>query len=145
MSGFPYETTRDSKILSLVFPEIKKGADLMSLDLVLRHIIITIAIHLAVAWLQAFQSPWPLVDAFELADCAEDQLFKSLGFSLKSMQASIAPMCEIALISHYRFNARLMGCAQIAATMTFAMSGIMNGAQGTRKACSIPIPATSEY
>ncbi len=48
-------------------------------DLMLRYAIITIAWHLACAWIQAFQSPWPLLDAFELADSADEQLFKSLG------------------------------------------------------------------
>ncbi len=48
-------------------------------DLMLRYAIIIAAWHLGCAWIQTFQEPWPLVDAFELADNAEEQLFKSLG------------------------------------------------------------------
>ena len=50
-----------------------------AIDLVLRYVIISVAFQLACAWAHTFQSPWPLVDAFELAPTAEDQLFKSLG------------------------------------------------------------------
>lgn len=51
----------------------------MSMDLLLRYVIISIAIELTCAWMQTFQTPWPLVDAFELANNAEEQLFQSLG------------------------------------------------------------------
>ncbi len=57
----------------------------MSADLLLRYFIISIAIHIACAWIQTFQSPWPLVDAFELAGTAEEQLFKSLGIRFASL------------------------------------------------------------
>lgn len=50
-----------------------------AVDLVLRYAIISVAFQLACAWVHAFQSPWPLVDAFELAPTVEDQVFKSLG------------------------------------------------------------------
>ena len=50
-----------------------------AIDLVLRYAIISVAFQLACAWVHTFQSPWPLVDAFELAPTAEEQLFKSLG------------------------------------------------------------------
>ena len=50
-----------------------------AVDLVLRYAIISVAFQLACAWVHTFQSPWPLVDAFELAPTAEEQLFKSLG------------------------------------------------------------------
>lgn len=50
-----------------------------TIDLALRYVIISVAFQLACAWVHAFQSPWPLVDAFELASTAEEQLFKSLG------------------------------------------------------------------
>lgn len=50
-----------------------------AIDLVLRYAIISVAFQLACAWVHTFQSPWPLVDAFELAPTVEDQLFKSLG------------------------------------------------------------------
>ena len=49
-----------------------------AIDLTLRYAIILVAFHLACAWVHTFQSPWPLIDAFELAPTAEDQLFKSL-------------------------------------------------------------------
>lgn len=48
-------------------------------DLILRYAIIAIAWQLACAWGKTFQSPWPLANAFELADSPEEQLFKSLG------------------------------------------------------------------
>lgn len=69
----------------------------MSLDLLLRYLIIAIAAHLACAWMHTFQSPWPLVDAFELADCAEEQLFRSLGVSLSNFKASLKPLLHFAL------------------------------------------------
>ena len=69
----------------------------MSLDLLLRYLIITIAAHLACAWMRTFQSPWPLVDAFELADCTEEQLFRSLGVSLSNFKASLKPLLRLAL------------------------------------------------
>ncbi len=50
-----------------------------TIDLALRYAIIALAFQLACAWAHAFQSPWPVVDAFELAPTAENQLFKSLG------------------------------------------------------------------
>ncbi len=52
---------------------------MMATDLMFRYAIIAIAWQLACAWIQAFQSPWPLVDAFELAGSAEEQLLRSLG------------------------------------------------------------------
>lgn len=57
----------------------------MSLDLLLRYLIISIAMQVACAWIQTFQSPWPLADAFELAENAEEQLFQSLGVSFRSL------------------------------------------------------------
>lgn len=53
----------------------------MNADLLLRYLIIAIALQLACAWIKEFGTPWPLVDAFELAESAEDQLFKSMGIS----------------------------------------------------------------
>lgn len=50
-----------------------------TIDLALRYVIISVAFQFACAWVHAFQSPWPLIDAFELASTAEEQLFKSLG------------------------------------------------------------------
>lgn len=43
-----------------------------TIDLALRYVIISVAFQLACAWVHAFQSPWPLVDAFELASTAEE-------------------------------------------------------------------------
>lgn len=43
-----------------------------AVDLVLRYAIISVAFQLACAWVHALQSPWPLVDAFELASTAEE-------------------------------------------------------------------------
>ena len=57
----------------------------MVIDLVARHLIILVAYHLACAWIQSFQLPWPLPNAFVLADSAEDQLFDSLGIKLESV------------------------------------------------------------
>lgn len=56
----------------------------MSTDLLLRYLIIAIAFNLACAWIQSFQSPWPLVDAFKLANSAEEQLLQSLGISFNA-------------------------------------------------------------
>lgn len=50
-----------------------------AIDLLLRYAIISLAFQLACAWAYTFQSPWPLVDAFQLAPSAERQLFQSLG------------------------------------------------------------------
>lgn len=61
-----------------------------SVDLALRYLIITVAWHLACAWVQTFQSPYPIADAFELADTAEEQLFKSLGISWRSLSVAIS-------------------------------------------------------
>ncbi len=54
----------------------------MSLDLIMRYAVIALAAQLAAAWAQAFQAPWPLPGAFELAATAEEQLFRSLGVLL---------------------------------------------------------------
>ncbi len=54
----------------------------MSLDLIMRYAVIALAAQLAAAWAQAFQEPWPLPGAFELAATAEEQLFRSLGVLL---------------------------------------------------------------
>lgn len=62
----------------------------MSIDLALRYLVIAIAAHIACAWMQTFQSPWPLVDAFELAGNVEEQLFQSLGFSLRNLKKTLS-------------------------------------------------------
>lgn len=69
-----------------------------SVDLALRYIIIAVAWHLACAWLQTFQSPYPIVDAFELAGTAEEQLFKSLGISWRSLCATISMLLLISFL-----------------------------------------------
>ena len=56
-----------------------------SVDLALRYLIIAVAWHLACAWIQTFQSSYPITDAFELAGTAEEQLFKSLGISWRKI------------------------------------------------------------
>lgn len=61
----------------------------LSADLILRLLVIHVAIQLACAWLQTFQAPWPLEDAFELADSFEEQLFQSLGISLSGLKEAL--------------------------------------------------------
>ena len=72
-----------------------------SVDLALRYLINAVAWHLACAWIQTFQSSYPIADAFELAGTAEEQLFKSLGISWRSLSAAAsrasaeeAPDCQ---------------------------------------------------
>lgn len=67
-------------------------------DLMLRYTVIIAAWHLACAWIQTFQEPWPLVDAFELADNAEEQLFRSLGVRF---DASVYGYNPIRLVSMF--------------------------------------------
>lgn len=62
----------------------------MGIDLALRYLVIAITAHIACAWMQTFQSPWPLVDAFEPAGNAVDQLFQSLGFSLRGLKKTLS-------------------------------------------------------
>lgn len=47
--------------------------------------------------MQTFQAPWPLIDAFELADNAEEQLFQSLGIIIDT--SSFAQIGAIARMS----------------------------------------------
>ena len=61
-----------------------------TVDLALRYAIIYAALQLACAWAQTFQSPWPLVDAFELAPTAEEQLFRSLGIRFRALLSTLA-------------------------------------------------------
>lgn len=68
----------------------------MTLDLVLRYATICVAYHLACAWAQAFQSPWPLVDAFELAESFDDQLFRSIGIKFDS-----AAFCRLSSVARF--------------------------------------------
>ena len=58
-------------------------------DLLFRYVIISVAFQLACAWMHTFQSPWPLVDAFQLAPSVERQLFQSLGICFDSLAASL--------------------------------------------------------
>lgn len=60
-----------------------------AIDLLFRYAIISIAFQLACAWMHAFQSPWPLVDACELAPSAERQLFQSMGICFDSLAANL--------------------------------------------------------
>lgn len=61
----------------------------LSADLILRLLVIHVAIQLACAWLQTFQAPWPLENAFELAGSFEEQLFQSLGISLSGLKGAL--------------------------------------------------------
>lgn len=61
----------------------------LSTDLILRLLVIHVAVQFACAWLQTFQAPWPLEDAFELADSFEEQLFQSLGISLSGLKEAL--------------------------------------------------------
>lgn len=69
-----------------------------SVDLALRYLIIVVAWHLACAWVQAFQSPYPIADAFELAGTAEEQLFKSLGISWRSLGAAASKAALVSIL-----------------------------------------------
>lgn len=60
-----------------------------AIDLLFRYVVISIAFQLACAWMHTFQSPWPLVDAFQLAPSVERQLFQSLGICFDSLAASL--------------------------------------------------------
>lgn len=71
----------------------------MNADLLLRYLIITIAVQLACAWIKEVGTPWPLVDAFELAESAEDQLFKSLGISFASLAIPLAFYARLMTVS----------------------------------------------
>ncbi len=69
-----------------------------SVDLALRYLIIVVAWHLACAWVQTFQSPYPISDAFELAGTAEEQLFKSLGISWWGLGAAASKVTLISIL-----------------------------------------------
>lgn len=71
-------------------------------NLALRYLIIAVAFQLACAWVQTFQSPWPLVDAFELAPTANEQLFRSLGmhFSASIAISGYGRTASMRLFSH---------------------------------------------
>lgn len=71
----------------------------MNADLLLRFLIIAIAVQLACAWMKEFGTPWPLADAFELAESAEDQLFKSLGISFANLAIPLAFYVRLAATS----------------------------------------------
>ena len=85
----------------------------MNADLLLRYLIIAIALQLACAWIKEFGTPWPLVDAFELAESAEDQLFKSMGISFSSLAI---PLVIIAAEMLRRSRLRCCGVPRCAAT-----------------------------
>ncbi len=69
-----------------------------SADLALRYLIIVVAWHLACAWAQTFQSPYPIADAFKLAGTAEEQLFKSLGISWRGLGAAASKVTLISIL-----------------------------------------------
>lgn len=76
---------RDSARSLRAYRITQKWGDSMKMDLLLRYLIIGIALQLACAWIKEFGLPWPLTDAFDLAENVEDQLFKSLGISFASL------------------------------------------------------------
>ena len=71
----------------------------MSADLILRLLVIHAAVQCACAWLQAFQTPWPLAGAFELADSFEEQLFKSLGISFSNLKEALDYKVVLSLVA----------------------------------------------
>ena len=75
-----------------------------AIDLFLRYAIISIAFQLACAWAYTFQSPWPLVDAFQLAPSAKDQLFQSLGIRF---DPAMVASCQILLLLRQKSLMRL--------------------------------------
>ncbi|WP_304426494.1 hypothetical protein [uncultured Adlercreutzia sp.] len=80
-----------------------------SIDLALRYLIIAVAWHLACAWVQTFQSPYPIVDALELAGTAEEQLFKSLGISWRNLSAAVSKVLLISVLA-IQHCSRSAGC-----------------------------------
>ena len=89
----------DSARSSRAYLTVRKRGDSMNADLLLRYLIIAIALQLACAWIKEFGTPWPLVDAFELAESAEDQLFKSLGISFASLAIPLAFYARLVTVS----------------------------------------------
>lgn len=89
----------DSAKPSHAYRTVRKRGDSMNADLLLRYLIIAIALQLACAWIKEFGTPWPLVDAFELAESAEDQLFKSMGISFSSLAIPLAFYARLVTVS----------------------------------------------
>lgn len=105
----------------------------MKADLLLRYLIIALAAHLACAWVQAFQAPWPLIDAFELADTAEEQLFRSLGVRFEGM-------ATIPIIA----NIIIRACATLAADLRTCATGLVGSTEEPVSCCiRNPLPAPS--
>lgn len=77
---------------------MSKPYNKLSADLLLRLLVIMAAFHLACAWMQAFCSPWPLTDAFDLAGSFEEQLFQSLGISLSGLKEALNYKAVLSLI-----------------------------------------------
>lgn len=73
--------------------------DKLSADLVLRLLVIAAAFHLACAWMQTSCAPWPLVDAFDLADSFEEQLFQSLGISFSGLKEALCYKVSLLLVA----------------------------------------------
>lgn len=90
---------RDSVKPLRAYRTVRKRGDSMNADLLLRYLIIAIALQLACAWIKEFGTPWPLTDAFELAESAEDQLFKSLGISFASLAIPLAFYARLMTVS----------------------------------------------
>ena len=77
-----------------------------TIDLLLRYAIVAIAFQLACAWMHTFQSPWPLMDAFQIASSAKEQLFQSLGVCLSIPSFGGALACAEGIA----YNARREFC-----------------------------------
>ena len=92
-----------------------------TIDLLLRYAIVAIAFQLACAWLHTFQSPWPLVDAFQIASSAEEQLFQSLGVRLPILSFSGVLACA----EWIAYNAGCEFCFRAGRNSPLAVSGIL--------------------
>ena len=105
----------------------------MNADLLLRYLIIAIALQLACAWIKEFGTPWPLVDAFELAESAEDQLFKSMGISFSSLAIPLAFYARLVTVSvHGAFacaSSREARSAPVSYRRASAFATVLRGGQ----------------
>lgn len=73
-----------------------------------------VAWHLACAWAQTFQSPYPIADACKLTGTAEEQLLKSLGISWRSLGAAASKAALISLLNA-GFSIAISGSAHLLA------------------------------
>ncbi len=99
-----------------------------AIDLLLRYAIISLAVQLACAWAYAFQSPWPLADAFQLAPSAERQLFQSLGVRLDLAATS---RCRALLLLHQKGLGRLAQSSESKSAVTAICTAVRTIAHAT--------------